>query len=97
LVGTRSDLVIPIGGTSPIVPHGTPPLDQWQLPSPQIISNDTIRDYCRQYDITYITCSARTKENINRVFATCVRLQWNYLARLSSSRSNKVKSKCHIQ
>jgi hypothetical protein len=103
LLGTKSDLVVPLDKPLPVIPKATtPPLHYSAcpgVPSRQAIPTAEIEEYAARHNMLYMTCSAKDNINIDRLFATCVRMQWLFEAKYGSVAKVKPKpsGRCNVQ
>jgi hypothetical protein len=92
LLGTKSDLVVPdhlpLSLSSPS--SSTEVLRQ-------AIPTTEIEKYAAQHNMLYMTCSAKDSINIDRLFATCVRMQWLHEMKLINDSQPKHNPGCNIQ
>jgi GTPase SAR1 family protein len=105
LLGTKSDLVVPDDIELPERPPQRYPPQAYQdlcpmVPSRQAVPTSVIEAYAAQHGMVYLTCSAKERINIERVFSTCVRMLWLHESKYGSNRPQpkpKPNQKCHIQ
>jgi hypothetical protein len=95
LLGTKSDLVVPDHLPLPI----SSPSSSGGIPSRQAVPTAVIEEYAARNNMLYMTCSAKDSINIDRLFATCVRMQWLHEIKLvnDSQPKHKPRCRCNIQ
>lgn len=104
LVGTKSDLVIPDGQPVPI--HQPRSTNYYYGASNeyshQCVPTAEIEAYALRHNMVYITSSSKERFNVDRVFATAVRMHWMYQAKFGTNAKGKGKArmtskKCAVQ
>jgi hypothetical protein len=92
LLGTKSDLVV--SDHLPL-PLSSPSSSTEGLR--QAIPTTEIEKYAARNNMLYMTCSAKDSINIDRLFATCVRMQWLHEIKLVNDSQPKHNPRCNIQ